>query len=149
MQSVHNFRPQNTLQEIYKDKCFKNIPEPGPAYFYPPASCFLFLILLVLCSHHSSALMSMILKEPLPTLSTLKSDLTHSLRILPPSTQHVLQSMRRHGKPRQDFTDLLVLPGGTVCLLCGQNLSKRIHNRDKPILQSIFVNGVSSGIPPG
>ena len=36
-----------------------------------------------------------------------------------------------------------------MCLLCGQNLSKRIHNRDKLIQQSIFVNGMSSGIPHG
>ena len=36
-----------------------------------------------------------------------------------------------------------------MCLLCGQNLSKRMRNRDKLIQQSIFVNGMPSGIPPG
>ena len=36
-----------------------------------------------------------------------------------------------------------------MCLPCGQNLSKRIHNRDKLMQQSIFVNGMSSGIPHG
>ena len=130
MQSVHNFRPQNTLQEIYKDKFFKNISEPGPAYFYPPSSCFLFLILLVLCSHHSSALMSMILKS-LSQLSpsyklTRVTPSDQSYRPLYPLNMYFQACTDMENSARTSLVQDLQ-PRGTMCLRYGQKLSKRIQ----------------------